>query len=80
MDEEIVVVESISDSLEAEILRGLLNSFGIDIWLSRESASTAIGLTVGPFAQVDLLVPKSQFERAKKIINDYYTGNLESSN
>jgi len=80
MNDEIVVVETISDNLEAEILRGLLNSYGIDVWLSRESASTAIGLTVGPLAQVDLLVPKSQFERAKKILSDYYTGNLESSN
>lgn len=80
MNEEIVVVESISDNLEAEILRGLLNSFGIDVLLSRESASTAIGLTVGPLAQVDLLVPKSQFETAKKILHDYYTGNLEDGN
>ena len=80
MDEEIVVVESISDNLEAEILRGLLNSYGIDVWLSRESASAAIGLTVGPLATVDLLVPKSQFDRAKKILSDYYTGNLESGN
>ena len=80
MDEEIVVVESISDNLEAEILRGLLLSYGIDVLLSRESASAAIGLTVGPLAQVDIVVPKSQYERAKKILSDYYTGKLESSN
>lgn len=80
MDDEIVVVDSISDNLEAEIVRGLLLSYGIDVWLSRESASAAIGLTVGPFAQVDIFVPKSQFERAKKILSDYYTGNLETSN
>jgi hypothetical protein len=80
MNDEIVVVECISDNLEAEILRGLLLSYGIDVWLSRESASAAIGLTVGPLAQVEIMVPKSQYERAKKILRDYYTGNLESSN
>jgi hypothetical protein len=80
MNEEFVVVDSISDNLEAEILRGLLNSYGIEVWLSRESASTAIGITVGPLAEVDIMVPKSQLERAQKILNDYYTGNLESGN
>jgi len=80
MNEEFVVVDSISDNLEAEILRGLLNSYGIEVWLSRESASTAIGITVGPLAEVEIMVPKSQLERAQKILNDYYTGNLESGN
>ena len=80
MNEEFVVVDSISDNLEAEILRGLLNSYGIEVWLSRESASTAIGITVGPLAEVDIMVPKSQLERAQKILNNYYTGNLESGN
>ncbi len=80
MNDEIVVVESISDSLEAEILRSLLESFGIQVWLSREAASTAVGLTVGPLAQVDLLVRKAQEEQAIKILEDYYTGNLEINN
>jgi Holliday junction resolvasome RuvABC ATP-dependent DNA helicase subunit len=80
MNDEIVVVASISDSLEAEILHSLLESFGIQVWLSREAASTAVGLTVGPFAQVDLLVHKAQEEQAKKILEDYYTGNLEINN
>jgi hypothetical protein len=80
MNDEIVVVGSISDSLEAEILRSLLESFGIQVWLSREAASTAVGLTVGPLAQVDLLVRKAQEEQAIKILEDYYTGNLEINN
>ncbi|OGO17041.1 MAG: hypothetical protein A2Z14_09005 [Chloroflexi bacterium RBG_16_48_8] len=80
MNNEIVVVESISDYLEAEILRALLESYGIHVWLSWEAASSAIGLTVGPLAEVDLLVPESQVEEAKKILNDYYEGNLELDN
>jgi hypothetical protein len=80
MNEEIIVIESISDVLEAEILRSLLESHGIHVLLSREAASTAIGLTVGPLAQVNLLVPQSQAEEAKKILDDYYKGNLEMGN
>ena len=80
MNEEIIVIESISDVLEAEILRSLLESHGIHVLLSREAASTVIGLTVGPLAQVNLLVPQSQVDEAKKILDDYYKGNLEMGN
>jgi hypothetical protein len=80
MNEEIVVIESISDFLQAEILRSLLESHGIHVSLSREAASSAIGLTVGPLAEVDLLVPKSQAEQARKILDDYYKGSLELDN
>jgi hypothetical protein len=80
MNEEIVVIESIPDSVQAEILRSLLESQGIHVSLSREAASSAIGLTVGPLADVDILVPKSQAERARKILDDYYKGSLEMDN
>jgi hypothetical protein len=77
MNNEYVVIESISDSLEAEILKSLLQSQNIDVWLSREAASTAIGLTIGPLAQVDILVPRSQAETAKNLIDDYFRGALD---
>ncbi len=80
MKEEIVAIESVSDYLQAEILRSLLESYGIQVWLSREAASSAIGLTVGPLAEVDLMVSASQAEEAKRILNDYYKGNLEMDN
>jgi hypothetical protein len=80
MNEELVLIESISDVLEAEILHSLLESHGIHVLMSREAASTAIGLTVGPLARVNLLVPQSQVEEAKKILDDYYMGNLEMGN
>jgi len=80
MDDDIVLLESIPDYLEAEILHSLLESYGIHVLLSREAGSSAIGLTVGPFAEVDLLVSKSQFEEARKILDDYYSGNLELDN
>jgi hypothetical protein len=76
MDEEFVVVETTSGLIEAEILRGLLEANDITVWLSHESAGKAIGLSVGPLGQVDLMVPATQAEEAKKILDDYHAGRL----
>lgn len=76
MDEEIVVVETTSGLIEAEILRGLLEANDINVMLSHESAGTVIGLSVGPLGQVDLMVPADQAEEAKKILDDYHAGRL----
>jgi hypothetical protein len=76
MDEGIIVVETTSGIIEAEILRGLLEAQGITVWLSQESAGRAIGLSVGPLGQVDLMVPADQVAEAKRILDDYHTGRL----
>ena len=74
MDQNIVKVGSVSGKIEAEILRGLLESNGIQVWLAHEAASTAIGLGVGPLAEVDLMVLESQAEQAVQIIREYGPG------
>ena len=76
MDEEIIVVETTSGLIEAEILRGLLEANDINVWLSHESAGKVFGLSVGPLGQVDLMVPADQAEEAKKILDDYHAGRL----
>jgi hypothetical protein len=78
MREELILVERASGQLEAEILRGLLESHGIQVWLSGESAAAAIGLGVGPLAQIDLLVLASQSDEALDILNAYHSGALDS--
>ncbi len=77
MDEVWVEVESVPGMLQAEILRGLLESMGVPVRLSHQAAGTALGLGVGPLAQVDLLVPTSHQEEAERILEDYYAGRLE---
>ncbi len=74
MDQNIVKVGSVSGKIEAEILRGLLESNGIQVWLAHEAAATAIGLGVGPLAEVDLMVLESQAEQAVQIIREYGSG------
>jgi hypothetical protein len=76
MDEDIVVVETTSGLIEAEILRGLLKANDLNVWLSHESAGKVIGLSIGPLGKVDVMVPANQAEEAKKILDDYHAGRL----
>jgi hypothetical protein len=74
MNQDIVKVGSVSGKIEAEILRGLLESNGIQVWLVHEAAATIYGLGVGPLAEVDLMVLSAQAEQATQIIRDYRSG------
>ena len=76
MDDDIIVVETTSGLIEAEILRGLLEANDINVWLSQESAGKVFGLSVGPLGQVDLMVSTDQAEEAKRILDDYHAGRL----
>jgi len=63
--------------LDAEMIRSLLNSFGIDAQLLQESAGSTYGLNFGPLGAVDIFVKKDQAEEARKILADYHSGKLE---
>ncbi len=77
MHVEFTFLESVSGSMLAEIIRGLLESRGISVMLSQESAGAVFGLSVGPIAQVDILVPQSQYDKAIEVLEQYYTGELD---
>ena len=74
MSEEIVVVETTSGMMEAEIVRGLLESMNISVCLSYESAGQIYALGVGRLGRVDMLVPADQADEARRIIADYHAG------
>ena len=71
------VVDQVAGDLQAEILRGLLEAQGFQVWLSQEGAGKAIGLTLPSLGLVQILVPSLQAEQARSLINAYYTGALE---
>ena len=73
-----VVVETVTGSLQAELLRGLLEAQEIDVILSQEGAGRAFGLEVGPLGEVQILVSQEDSQRARGIIDDYYSGAYES--
>jgi hypothetical protein len=71
-------VERVSDTIEAEILRGLLEAQGIRVWLAQEGAARAIGLSAGPMGEVVVLVPSDQVAEACIILDQYHEGALEN--
>lgn len=65
--------------LEAESVRIFLESFGIPAFTNQESAGTAMGFTVGPLGEVEVVVPTQYISEAKKIIAEMNAGNLENN-
>ena len=73
------LITTVSGELQADILRNLLEVQGIKVFLSQEGAGRAVGLTMGPMGEVQVLVPENQSEAARQIVDDYYAGKFESS-
>ena len=76
MRSEYVVLVSVSGKLEAEIIRGMLQAYGIDAVMSHEAAASIYGLGVGPTAQVDILVPEQMLDEAQNLLDDYQSDRL----
>ena len=74
MSDELVLIDSVPGMVEGELLRGLLQSQGVEVMLSHESAGTAIGLTAGPLGTVELWVRSDQAEQARRILEQYRSG------
>jgi hypothetical protein len=76
-DDKWVVVTEVSGELQASLVRNFLEAQGIKVFLNQEGAGKAVGLSVGPLGEVQILVPENQKETAKKIVDDYYAGNFD---
>jgi len=77
-EEKWEVITTVSGELQADLLRNLLEAQGIKVFLSQEGAGKAVGLTMGPMGEVQILVPDKQSEMARQIVEDYYAGEFES--
>jgi hypothetical protein len=65
--------------LAGEMVRLLLESFSIQAILTQESAGKSFGLTVGSMGEVAVMVPESQVDEAKEIIDSMESGELENN-
>jgi hypothetical protein len=74
MADDWIVLDEVAGMLQAEILRGLLEAQEIPTVLSQEGAGRAMGLIVGSMGNVQVLVPARDQERARELIDAYYTG------
>jgi len=72
------VVYIANGMLEAESVRILLESFGIPAFVNQESAGTTYGLTVGSLGEVEVIVPLSKVDEAKKVIAEMNNGKLDN--
>ncbi len=77
VEEEWVLVEKVQGQLQAELLKGLLEAQGIRVWLNQQGAAHAYAVAVGTLGMVEILVPNSEEERAKQVLEDYYRGDFE---
>jgi hypothetical protein len=71
-------VDVVNGDIQAELIRGLLESQGISVLLSREGAGRALGLNIGLMGETQVLVPSSQKEAALQILKEYYSGDYIS--
>ena len=72
-----VVATKAAGELQAEIMRGLLEAQGVNVYLAIEGAARAIGITAGPLGEVDVMVPEDELEEAQEIITSYRAGDFE---
>ncbi len=73
-----IVVDEVAGDAQAEVLRGLLEANGIQVWLSQEGAGhLGYAVGVGRLARVEILVPSDVELQARELLEDYYAGRLE---
>jgi hypothetical protein len=65
--EQLVTVRT-AKYMEAQIIKGRLESEGIPVLLSYESAGLIYGLTVDGLGEVKIMVPKALAKEAKEIL------------
>jgi len=65
--EQLVTVRT-TGYMEAQIIKGRLESEGIPVLLSYESAGLVYGITVDGLGEVKIMVPKHLAEEAKEIL------------
>ena len=66
-DEQSVTVY-IATQMEAQIIKGRLESEGIPVLLNYESAGLVYGITVDGLGEVKVMVPKRLAEEAREIL------------
>ena len=65
---EMVVVHT-STELEAQVIKGLLESYGIPSLLQQEAVGKVYGITVDGLGEVRVMVWESDAEEARRLIN-----------
>ncbi len=57
--------------VEAELVKSYLEAHGIETWLLQEGAARALGVYVGPFGEIHLLVPRQVQYEAQALLREF---------
>ena len=60
----------VQNQIEADILKGYLESCGIKVTFRSESIGQVHGLTSGPLAEVEVFVREEQYDEAKERLEE----------
>ncbi len=65
-----VYLTTINGGPEIDIIKGLLESNGIKVYLEYEAVGNIIGLTMNGMGTVDIYVPQEKKEEAEKLLEE----------
>ena len=71
--ESTVILRTWDDS-EAELVRALLESYGIPCWVSSQITHAVYPLTVNGLGEIRVSVPAEASEEARRILQDHRSG------
>ncbi len=69
-----VEIQSFYHPVEAELAKSFLEAHDIPVFLRQEGAARALGVYVGPFGTIHLLVPSNLVTEARLLLRDFLRG------
>jgi hypothetical protein len=75
--DQLSLVWKASGYLDAQLIKGFLESYGIQVYTFEESIGSAYGLTSTPLGEVEIYVPKESADDAKKYLEEYINNNQD---
>jgi len=74
-----VKLVTLPNMMEAEILKGYLESSSIEVMVKSEAIGQIHGLTAGPLAEVEIWVPAEKYEEAEKLLKGFEENGSEGN-
>lgn len=72
------VLDNVTGSVQAEVLKGFLEAQGIEVILSQEGIGESVfPVSIGPLSEIQILVRADQLQDAQKIMSEYNAGDFE---
>ena len=75
--DKLSLVWKASGYLDAQLIKGYLESYGLKVYTFEESVGAAYGLTTTPLGEVEIYVPIENAKDAEKYMEEYLNENLD---